>query len=116
MDMFVLMDLLITAFGGYILYGWRVMSEKGEVKENILLTKDISMKQCNDKEGFIRFIQPKLLIFGIATIVCGLLGLVNDLTGMLGTVYIAVTVIFVVFVIWFAVTIRSALKKYFRLK
>ena len=116
MDMFVLMDLLITAFGGYILYGWRVMSEKGEVKENILLTKDISMKQCNDKEGFIRFIQPKAADFWNRHDSLRLLGLVNDLTGMLGTVYIAVTVIFVVFVIWFAVTIRSALKKYFRLK
>ena len=112
MDMFVLMDLLITAFGDIFLYGWCDVRER-RGKENILLTKDISMKQCNDKEGFIRFIQPKLLIFGIATIVCGLLGLVNDLTGMLGTVYIAVTVIFVVFVIWFAVTIRSALKSIF---
>ncbi|MDY3920340.1 MAG: hypothetical protein SOZ59_15330 [Candidatus Limivivens sp.] len=112
-NMFVLIDLLVAGFGVYILYGWYLMAKKGEVKENLVLPKDTNMKRCKDREGYIACIQPKLLVFGIATTVCGAIGVINDFTGLMGNLYLVVTVIFLIFVIWFGIAVRNAAKKYF---
>ena len=52
-SMFSLMDLVIAACGVYILYVWYLLKFKGEIKENILLPKDVPVKRCKDKAGYV---------------------------------------------------------------
>ena len=95
-SMFVMIDMIVAGFGCYILYGWFLMKSKGEVKENLILPKGMTMKHCKDRAGFIAEIQPKMLVFGIATLACGAMGILNDFTQLLGNIYLVITIIFLV--------------------
>ena len=105
-SMFVMIDMIVAGFGCYILYGWFLMKSKGEVKENLILPKGVTMKHCKDRAGFIAEIQPKMLAFGIATLACGAMGILNDFTQLLGNIYLVITIIFLVVVFWFGKTRR----------
>ena len=112
-SMFVMIDMIVAGFGCYILDGWFLMKSKGEVKENLILPKGVTMKHCKDRAGFIAEIQPKMLVFGIATLACGAMGILNDFTQLLGNIYLVITIIFLVVVFWFGKTVKNASKKYF---
>lgn len=108
-----MIDAVVAAFGVYMIYGWFLLVTKGEVKEGLLLPKEMPFKRCRDKAGFISYVKTKLLLIGIATVACGILGLVNDFTGLLGGWYILVTLIFVALMIWFGATVKKAQKLFF---
>ncbi|MDO5422962.1 MAG: hypothetical protein Q4F41_04470 [Eubacteriales bacterium] len=112
-SMFIMVDLIITGFGVYLLYAWFLMAQKGEVKENLVLPKNMTMKRCKDKDGFVNFMKPKMLGFGIVMLICGLFGLLNDFTGVLGNFSLLITVIFLVAAIWYGVGTKNAIKNYF---
>lgn len=109
-SMFLLIDVLISGYGIYALYAWFLMVKKGEVKENILFSKTVSFTRCKDKEGYKKFIAPKVLVFGIGTLICGLLGFVSDYTGLLGSLYLIVTVLFLILLAWFTAMTKKAVK------
>ncbi len=73
-NMFILMDMLVVGCGVYVLYAFYLMKAKGEVKESLLLSNGAKMAKCKDKNAYMAYISPRLLIFGLATIICGGLG------------------------------------------
>lgn len=111
-SMFLLIDILISGYGIYALYAYFLMVTKGEVKENILFSKTVSFTKCKDKEGYKQFIAPKVLIFGVGTLACGLLGFINDYTGMLGGLYLVITVLFLILLAWFVAMTKKAVKRF----
>ena len=111
-NMFILMDVLVIGCGVYVLYAFYLMKAKGEVKESLLLSNGAKMTKCKDKDAYMGYISPRLLIFGIATVICGALGVWNDYTSIFGMGYLVVMVIFLAMVVWFAVVIKKSLKMY----
>ncbi len=110
MDIFF--DGVIIFFGCYIFYIYYLMKVKQDVREGMLLPKGYSFQRCKDKEGYIREMGPKLLVYGAEVLLCGVAGFVEDTYGNLGIVYLVVMVLFVVLTIWFAIQARNAVKKY----
>ena len=110
--MFLLIDILIAGYGVYALYAYYLMVSKGEVKENILLSKTVSFRKCKDQEGYKRYMAPKLLIFGICTFLCGALGFANDYAGVLGNLYLVIMLLFCVILGWFVVVTKKAVKRF----
>lgn len=111
-SMYLLLDILVLGAGAYILYAYFLMTKKGEIKENILMPKEVTMSQCKDKEGYVKYVAPKLLMFGIGAVICGVLGFINDYGQALGNWYMGVTVLFLVLLIWFAIGTRKAIKMF----
>ncbi len=111
-SMFSLIDLLIVGCGVYVLYVYYCLKFKGEIKEALLLPKGISAGRCKDKEGYIREMSNKVLIFGIVVLACGILCIMEDEYRMLGRFYLLVMLVFAVTTVWFAVQGKKAVKKY----
>jgi len=109
-NMFVLMDVLIAGYGFYMIYAYVLMKTKGEVKENMLLSAEVKMEKCKDKEAYILYIAPKLLLFGIGVAICGCLGMLNNYMGFLGNIYGVVPIISLALIIWFVVTVKKSVK------
>lgn len=107
-----LMDIIIVLSGIYILYNFYLLKFKGEIKESLLLPKDIPVKKCKDKAGYIAEMSPKVLILGIVTTICGLLGVVETQMQLLGNGYLIVMAVLLAVIIWFVLASRKALKKY----
>ena len=112
MEMFSLMDLIILAAGAYVLYCYYLLKFKGEIKEGLLLPKGTNVKKCKDKEAYIREVENKVLIYGIAVLICGGLGVLETQTGLLGMGYLVVLGIFLAFTCWFALVVKKSGEKY----
>ena len=89
------------------------MKTKGEIKTSILMSKDINLKKCKDLEAYKAYIAPKMLIFGIASLVYGAVGLINaNVYALPLPVYFAVMAFFMAVLIWFAYATRKGVQKF----
>lgn len=111
-SMFSIIDLLIMACGAYVLYNYYLLKFKGEIKETLLLPKDVSAKKCKDKQAYITEISPKVLIYGIIVLVSGAAGIFEDKYQMLGNYYLIILAVFGIGTIWFAMAVKKAAEKY----
>ncbi len=106
-------DVLITAFGGYILYTWFQMKRTREVRGGMFLPQGIDPEKCLDKEGYINHIGPRLLLIGIVCLLSGLLGLAVDYMGILSeTAYFVITLLVLAILIWYGISVRKAVEKF----
>lgn len=111
-SMFSLMDIVIAASGVYILYVWYLLKFKGEIKENLLLPKEVPVKKCKDKTAYINEMAPKVLIYGCVVIICGAVGVAEDTFHVLGNAYLLMLAVFLIMTVWFVSQSKKALKKY----
>lgn len=112
---FMIFDLISLGCGIYILYTYAKLRIAGRLFPNgLLIPKDRSPKDCSDSEGYIRYIQPRLLIIGIFITIFGALTLVNeylhfmDTNAILASIGVALAVL-----IWYGVCSGKANRRYF---
>lgn len=112
MDMSMVLDMLLIAFGVYMSYAAVALKTRGEVTANIMLPKNVKPEQIKDKEGFIAFTYPKTLVIGIITVIMGLAMLVNDFFKASVLVNFIVPFFFMIVVIIYGVMIKKAQSRF----
>ena len=111
-SMFSLMDLIILGSGAYIIYCYYLLKFKGEIKEGLLLPKGTNVKKCTDKAAYIKEVENKILLDGVAVLICGGFGVLETQTGLLGKWYLVVIAVFLVVTVWFAMVVKKSGEKY----
>lgn len=108
---YMIIDFFILAYGIYVLYQCIWMIRTGKLQQNMTLPKDLDVNKCKDSAGYIRFIGKKQLLFGLATVICGAIGLAQDATGVYD-MYLGIMVIFILLCIWYGWVSRQATQKF----
>lgn len=106
-NMFAIVDVLILGLGGYLFYAWYLAKFKGEVLEKVLLSQSYPIKKCKDKEGYLNYIAPRLLVFALLSILVGIIGLADDFFSFLGGYYMILVLIFLIVVIWYSLAVKK---------
>lgn len=109
-----LFDLISTACGVYILYTYVKLRMVGRLFPNSLLVPNGQKpSDCVDEAGYIRYLQPRLLIIGAAITLLGLAmlgdGLIYTLSRPVGMVLIGLAL---AFIIWYGVCSVKANRRY----
>lgn len=112
-DLDSLLDILVLGCGLYCIYLSYKMKVKGSISNPILFSNPVKAAQCKDKEGYIAYMLPRMLLFGVFTTLYGAAGLVNTYVGKLGMVYAVFTLAFLIALIWFFTGARKAYRKFF---
>ena len=108
------MDIIVLAAGIYLLYGYYLLMFKNEIKSGVIVSKDVNPKKCKDLEGFKKYIGPRLLIFALAAVASGGLGLYQTYVNRVpAVVYWVLYALFFAVIIWFAVATKKAQKEFF---
>jgi hypothetical protein len=89
------------------------MLRGGSLADNPLIAKDLRTRKCRDAAGYVGYVGIRQLIFGLAALLCGIIGLIYDFTGLLGGIvyYICFAFCLIVF-LWYCIVIRKATKKF----
>lgn len=118
-------NLITLGYGLYAVYTWFRLLREPLFSNPLLIPKDLSPKDCLDAETYVAYIRPRTLILGIIAAISGGVGLIGEATGFLSAVAAAIgldvamfQLIFLValplaVVIWFAVCLVRAQRKYF---
>lgn len=110
-SLYALMDAAIALGGLYVICLTVRMMKTGVLKQNGLTSKNIDIKKCKDTAGYIKFIGPKQLAFGVLALGCGIIGLVHDYTGAVGAyVYLVFILLMVVYIVYYSVQSKKAMK------
>lgn len=107
-----IMDVIFVGAGVYMLYALILMKKTGEIKTELLLSKDVNLKKCKDLEGYKCYIAPKMLIFGLGALLYGAAGLLNTYVTPLGIFYTAALVLFLADLIWFALQSKKGVQRF----
>ena len=108
-------------FSGYYFCGSRRLyavclvsyEKKGEIKQEVLMSKDIELKKCKDLEGYKAYIAPKMVVFGVSAVIYGGMGLVNSyVTPLPSMLYNVMMFVFLLVLIWFALMARKGTEKF----
>ena len=112
-SIFGIMDFLIIGAGVYIFYSWYLLQYKGVIKEGVLVPQGWASR-CKDLDGYRSFIGPKLAALGVVSLVSGGISLYSDYVKQLNSfIYLGVTAIFFIVLIWFVTQTKKAQKLYF---
>ena len=107
------LDIIFVGAGVYMLYAWFLMKKKGEIKQEVLMSKDIELKKCKDLEGYKAYIAPKMVVFGVSAVIYGGMGLVNSyVTPLPSMLYNVMMFVFLLVLIWFALMERKGTEKF----
>ena len=88
------------------------MKSTGEISKTVVNEKEIN--HCKDKKGFIEYICPKAIVFGVVLILYGVLDYVNEYVYSFGVVLdIIILVIFIGGFVWFMKQLSKARGKFF---
>ncbi len=110
----MIFDFISIACGGYILITWFKLRIAGRLFPNsLLIPKDKAPKDCLDAPGYIAYIGPRMLIFGIPVLLFGVISLINEYVQFYG-LWVAEGMTFATlgFIIWYAVCTRKAVKMF----
>ncbi len=64
-------ELLIISGGFYLIYAAVVLKTRGEIIKGVMVSRDVNVDNIRDKEGFIRYMFPRVLLMGIFTVAMG---------------------------------------------
>ena len=107
------LDIIFVGAGVYMLYAWILMIKKGEIKQEVLMSKDIELKKCKDLEDYKAYIAPKMVVFGVSAVIYGGMGLVNSyVTPLPSMLYNVMMFVFLLVLIWFALMARKGTEKF----
>lgn len=112
MDFIVIFDVIIGGLGIYLVYSAFQMKRSGEISTIIMNREDII--KCKDKRGFIDYIYGRTLIFGLLSLIFGILGGINDSVYSFGRFFNIVGVtIFIIVWLWFTHELKKGRDRYF---
>lgn len=106
-----LMDAIFVGAGLYMFYTLYLMKKTGEIKTSMLLSKEVDVRKCKDLEGYKKFMEPKMIIFGAACLVYGAFGLTNSYVMPVPQIaYWIVMAAFLIILVWFALQSRKSVE------
>lgn len=101
MGMGSVIDFLFLASGAYLIGNALLAKKNGNITANVMLGKDISEKDVEDKIGFIDYMYKRLLMAGVLIMIGALIQLVNDnYYGSTAVTFVGIAFIFVALVIY----------------
>ena len=77
MKTILLMDIVIAAFGLYLVFVALGMKRNGKI--NTLVIAEHEQKKCRDTKAYIAGVVPYMYFFGIVALVVGVIGILGDL-------------------------------------
>lgn len=111
-DLSAFMDIMILLCGVYVAYAAILLKVKGEIKESVLLSKNLDIKKCKDLEGYKKYLFPRALAIGICTALFGVAGLINANVVSLGNIYFVLLALVVLVLIWYFITYRRGIQRF----
>lgn len=109
-SLFSIIDAIFIVVGVYAFYTCYLMKTTGDLKTKLLLGEGIEINKCKDKKGYINYIFPKLFFMGIISSLYGASGLIDSYVTSLGYISLLILVILVVYLIWFTIICKKAVK------
>ncbi len=111
MTTMIIFDVVITLFGGYLVYSAQKMKQTGEISSMMVAKEQLG--KCRDREAFIGRVYKKEAIFGVVTMLVGLLNLLDEVFFSVPYLNIGTMLVFLVAFLWFNREFRDALSEYF---
>jgi len=108
-----LFDFFVLFFGFYAIYGAYILQKDGTVTRIFLLSKDVDMNTCKDLQGYANFMGPKLRTLGYIMAAYGAIALANTYLIEIPTLFLVAIIVLGVVLIWYAMSIKKAMTKYF---
>ncbi len=105
-------DLLFLISGCYLI-GSAVMAKKqGSVVSNVMLGKNISENDLQDKLGFIEYMYKRLLLSGLLIVAASVIHLINDYYIMSQALTWGGSVLILAALVIYVTSYKSSQKKY----
>ena len=108
------LDIIVVLAGVYVLYSWYLLVTKKEIRQGVMIPKDVDPRRCKDIDGFVKYMSPRTLVLGIMALISGGIGIYQDNIRLLNPIiYWTFFVAFLGVLIWFGYGTKKALKDYF---
>lgn len=121
----MIFNIITMGYGIYAIYTWFQLRAGALFSNPLLIPKDLSPKHCLDEAAYVAYIRPRTLILGVIAALSGAVGMADQSAGFLKSWSAAVglseltfrlallVVLPLAVVIWYAVCLVRAQRKYF---
>lgn len=106
MDVMLIFDVILIVFGLYMIGAAFQMKKQGRISSVMLTPEEIT--KCKNPTGFITYMYGREVTFGVAVVVMGIFGLLNDLIFELSAYNVVEMLLFLGAFLWFQGELRKA--------
>lgn len=110
--MYELIDFVCVFSGVYLAYSAITMKTKGVIIANVVLNKSIKESAIKDKQGFIDYIYPRLLIIGIVIVLSGIVNMTNNYMQGSGVISLLTLLVFAGSLAAYSIVTKAAIQKF----
>ena len=108
------LDIIVVLAGAYVLFSWYLLVTKKEIRQGVMIPKDVDPKKCKNIDGFVRYMSPRTLVLGIMACISGGIGIYQDTVRLLNPIiYWTFFASFLAVLIWFGYGSKKALNLFF---
>ena len=110
MNYFIIIDAVTLILGIYIIFVSLRMKKSGNIESTFVA--DDEMKKIKDTAGYIAYIYPKSLVFGMFTVVLAVVSVLSELVLKIPYWRYIEMVLFVIAIIFFSHVLRNSREKF----
>ena len=108
------LDIIVLLAGFYVFYAWFLLVKKKEIRQGVMIPKDVDPKRCKDIDGYVQYMSPRTLLLGVMAVVSGGVGLYQDNVKLLNPIiYWTLFAAFLAIIFWFGISSKKAVEKFF---
>lgn len=112
-SIFGFVSIIILGCGIYSLYAYIKMKKDGHINVTLLLGKGYMEYQCKNKEEFMAKALPAVLLFGIVSMIYGIIDTIHYYVMPMGIADTIAMVVFLVVLVGYMVYTSKLKKQYF---
>ena len=72
-----IIDIIVAGVGIYLIYLIYLAKYKGQIHQTFIWRRDDNPNKCRDKEGFVNYLFPRVIVCGVILFADGLIGIIN---------------------------------------
>ncbi len=96
------LSIILIVCGVYLLVQTIRMKVTGIIPRGLINIK-INLERSHDKEGYIRYMFPRGIVFGIVLIACAAVLLISEFTAVSPFILLAAEILYIAGIIYYAV-------------
>lgn len=106
----LIMDIVITVLGSYLIY--IALKMKKNKKVDRLVVAEEMLRMCKDEAGFAEYLSQKMLVFSVVLVITGVLLAIHEAVFSLGVIFYVVTAVAIIAFLWFYKSLADGRNKF----
>lgn len=108
-----LLDFVVLIGCASCIHSWWWMRRNNKIRNNpLFIPSNASLKDCKDKEGYLQYLLPRLLVFSVIGTVLSAVNLYGNFNNLPGFITLSAIAALLIDLAWFSIVVWKSQRQF----